>query len=62
MCRTSSVILRWTCAFRPLVQDAATDTIPDDITQIDKKRFGYHETYDWYQKCKVRSTSRAGLP
>jgi len=40
------------------VQDAATDTIPDDITQIDKKRFGYHETYDWYQKCKARSRNR----
>ena len=42
------------------VNDAATDTIPDDWNKIDEdnkgaKRYGYHEPHTWYHKCKTRS-------
>ena len=45
------------------VNDAATDTIPDNGATIaadnqGARRFGYHEPHEWYTACKTRSRNR----
>ena len=45
------------------VNDAATDTIPDDAQKIAEdnagpKRFGYHESIEWYHKCTKRERNK----
>jgi hypothetical protein len=41
-------------------QDAATDTVPDNAAQSKNKRFGMHESFEYYQMCKTRNRN-AGL-
>ena len=45
------------------VNDAATDTSPDNGATIaadnqGARRFGYHEPHEWYTACKTRSRNR----